>query len=464
MMTRTEKNAAAQPDFFKPLLRDIVDPGHPMVRLADAIDWKSFEDGLAGAFCENNGRPSAPVRLMVALQYLKFAAGLSDDAVLEQWLENPYWQYFTGGVCFEHEPPADQATMSRWRSRLGASGAETLLAESIGAGLRGGFIKKSDLARVNVDTTVQEKNIRFPTDARLYDRMRGRLVKAAGENGVTLRQSYGRVAKKALRAQSGHAKAGQFKRARKATKKLKSFLGRVVRDIRRKCPGPGESLQELLTLADRLLRQERHDKNKLYSVHEPQVECICKGKAHKKYGSGVKAGLVTSSRSNWIVGARAFPGNPYDGHTLAPALEQTARIIGFEPEMAVCDLGYRGHNYEGPCDIQVVNRYRRVSKTLARWWNRRSAIEPVIGHVKSGHRMERNHLRGELGDEINVIFAAAGFNLRKLLRAFARFLRCFPAAAPRPAGCPQAVRLPPGLWPSLSPAAAARRLQAAVAA
>lgn len=423
MLTRSDNGIQNQPDLFKPFLRDIVSPRHAMVKLADSIDWQSFEDGLSACFCADNGRPSCPVRLMVALQYLKYASGMSDEAVLDEWLENPYWQYFTGGVYFEHSYPTDQSTMSRWRKKLSKCGAEKLLEESLKTGLREGFIKKSELTRVNVDTTVQEKAIRYPTDARLYDRMRERLVKEARKNGVALRQTYERVGKKMLRAQSGYAKANQFKRARKATKKLKTYLGRVVRDLERKCPAPENNLHELLLLANRLLSQKRTDKNKLYSVHEPQVECIGKGKAHKKFEFGVKVGLVTTSRTNWIVGAEAYPGNPYDGHTLKQALAQTSRLLGTEPKMAICDLGYRGHNYEGDCDVQVVNRFRkRVSKSLAKWWNRRSAIEPVIGHVKQEHRMDRNRLGGRMGDELNVIFAAVGFNIRKLLRAYALFL------------------------------------------
>lgn len=422
-MTKSSNSGEVQSHLFKPLLRDIVSSNHAMVRLADAIDWKSFEDGLDECFCSDNGRPSCSVRLMVGLHYLKYASGMSDESVLAEWLENPYWQYFTGEIYFEHEYPTDQSSMSRWRKKLAKSGAEKMLEESLKTGLREGFIKKTDLNRVNVDSTVQEKAVRYPTDARLYDRMRERLVKSARQNDVELRQTYDRISKKVLRSQSGYAKANQFKRARKATKRLKTFLGRVVRDIERKISHPDAELQRLIELGRRLLTQKKTDRNKLYSVHEPQVECIGKGKAHKKFEFGTKVGLVTSAKTNWIVGAEAYSGNPYDGHTLKSALSQTAKILGNEPEMAICDLGYRGHNYEGECNIQVVNRFRkRVSKSLCRWWNRRSAIEPVIGHCKSEHRMDRNQLRGKLGDELNVIFAAAGFNFRKLLRAFALFL------------------------------------------
>ncbi|OQA86892.1 MAG: hypothetical protein BWY31_01109 [Lentisphaerae bacterium ADurb.Bin242] len=437
MMTKSSSCGGIQSHLFKPLLRDIVSPHHAMVKLADTIDWRSFEDGLEECFCADNGRPSCPVRLMVALHYLKYASGMSDEAVLDEWLENPYWQYLSGGIYFEHDYPTDQSSLSRWRKKLAKSGAEKMLEESLKTGLRSGFIKKTELKRVNVDSTVQEKAIRYPTDARFYDRMRERLVKSARNHGIELRQTYERVGKKILRSQSGYARANQFKRARKATKRLKTCLGRVVRDIERKAADPVPELAKLLKLGHRLLSQKKSDQQKLYSIHEPQVECIGKGKAHKKFEFGTKVGLVTTAKTNWIVGAEAYPGNPYDGHTLKSVLEQTSKLLGHEPEMAICDLGYRGHNYEGNCNVQVVNRFRkRVPGSLCRWWNRRSAIEPVIGHVKAEHRMERNSLKGRLGDELNVIFAAAGFNFRKLLRAFTLFLCLIFKFAFFPSACP----------------------------
>ena len=392
------------------------------MKLADAIDWDRFHDGMIPAFSVDKGRTSLPVRLMVGLHYLKYTYDLSDEAVLEEWFQNPYWQYFTGGEYFEHELPVNSSSMTRWRKYLKKSGAKKMLDESIKTGLREGFIKRAELKRVNVDTTVQEKNVRFPTDARLYDRMREKLVRSAETQGIELRQSYRRVGPRALRKQSGYARARQMRRARRQTAKLKTYLGRVIRDIERKMTRPEAQMAELLQRGKRLLGQERSDKNKLYSVHEPHVECIAKGKAHKRYEFGCKVGFVTASKTNWILGALAFHGNPYDGHTLKTALAQAQSITGVAPEKAICDLGYRGHNYEGDCDIQIVNRYRKkIAKKIRRLWKRRSAIEPVIGHVKEEHRLDRNRLKGTDGDELNAIFAGAGFNIKKLLRAFALF-------------------------------------------
>ena len=422
MIAKKETPESGQRHLYKPFLKEIVWLGHSLVKLADAIDWDRFHDGMIPTFSVDKGRTSLPVRLMVGLHYLKYAYDLSDEEVLEQWLQNPYWQYFTGGEYFEHELPVNSSSMTRWRKYLKKAGAKKMLDESIKTGLREGFIKRVDLKRVNVDTTVQEKNIRFPTDARLYDRMREKLVSAAEKQGIELRQSYRRVGPRALRKQSGYIRARQMRRARRQTAKLKTYLGRVIRDIERKIKRPEARMSELLERGKRLLAQERSDKNKLYSVHEPHVECIAKGKAHKRYEFGCKVGFVTASKTNWILGALAFHGNPYDGHTLESALAQAASISGVVPEKAICDLGYRGHNYKGDCDIQIVNRYRKkTTRKIRSLWKRRSAIEPVIGHVKEEHRLDRNRLKGIDGDELNVFFAGSGFNIRKLLRAFALF-------------------------------------------
>ena len=418
-ITENEKN---QGDLFRVMLRDVVDRKHPLVILANSINWDFIEKKLAPLFCTNNGRPALAVRMITGLLYLKNAYNLGDEALLENWLENPYWQYFTGGVLFEHEIPFDSSNMTNWRKRIGEEGIEELLKEIISTAIRLGFIKIPELKKVNVDTTVQEKNIRFPTDARLYDRLRERLVKEAKCTGIDLRQSYERVAKKALHKQSSYARANQFKKARKQTKKLKICLGRVSRDIRRKMNTPRPILEKLLTLSDKVLSQERNSKNKIYSIHETEVECISKGKPHKKYEFGCKVGFVTTAASNWILGAKAFHGNPYDGHTLNASIEQAHRITGIELEQAICDMGYRKHDYEGKCNVQIVNRYRKkIPRAIRKLWKRRSAIEPVIGHVKNDNRMNCNRLKGKLGDKVNAILSACGFNFRKLLRAIALF-------------------------------------------
>lgn len=269
-------------DLFKSRLDQMIDLNHPIAKLSNIIDWISFEKKFGSLYRPDFGRPGLPIRLLVGLTYLSRVYDFSDEAVVETWLENPYWQYFCGFEYFQHKFPLDPSSLVRWRKRIGTEGMEFLLEQTLQTAMRSKRLTKRHFDKVNVDTTVQEKNITFPTDARLYHRCRERLVKEARRNGVELRQSYVRIGKKILLRQSNYACARQFKRARSQTKRLKTLLGRVVRDIRRKCTPTG-MLNDLLQRADRLLLQERKSKNKLYSIHEPSVECIAKGKAHKHY-------------------------------------------------------------------------------------------------------------------------------------------------------------------------------------
>ena len=267
-----------QLDLFKIELDRIVNSGHPLVKLARQMNWAEFDKQFETHFSEE-GRPAIATRLMVALHYLKYSHDLSDEDTIALWVENPYWQYLSGRQHFEHKFPIDPSSMTRWRARVGVAGAETLLSQTILTAVKQGYLKRTQLAKVSVDTTVQTKDIRFPTDSRLYDRMRERLVKSAMTENIDLRQSYERVGKKTLRRQQSYAHARQFKRASKETRKLKTILGRVARDIERKMEKPSEVLKEQLILAKRLMEQKRDSKNKIYSIHEPNVECIAKGKA-----------------------------------------------------------------------------------------------------------------------------------------------------------------------------------------
>ena len=281
------------------------------------------------------------------------------------------------------------------------------------------------MAHVNVDTTVQEKAIAYPTDAKLMFTMLAKLADAARLRGIELRQSYKRVSKRALVMQNRYRHARQHRRAKRELKKLKTWLGRVIRDIERKRPKPYADLKDLLAMARRLHAQERHTKNKLYSLHAPEVECISKGKAHKRYEFGCKVSVVSTSRDNWIVGVRAHHGNPYDGHTLSEALDTMERLTGLRACHAHVDKGYRGHGYEGKTQIHLPGKgrgKRRQTRSERKWQRRRSAVEPLIGHVKHDNRMDRNYLLGRDGDRMNAILAACGYNLRKLLRLLLRLL------------------------------------------
>jgi IS5 family transposase len=297
---------------------------------------------------------------------------------------------------------------------------EKLLTETLSTAKREQALKESEIKRVNVDTTVQEKAIAFPTDARLYHKARRALVRAAGSAGITLRQSYARVGKHALARQGRYARAKQMKRARRETKRVRLYLGRVIRDIQRKCAKPAAQLKLLLERSQRIFQQQRHDTKKLYSVHAPEVECLAKGKAHKPYEFGCKVAVVTTSKTNWVVAIDAVHENPYDGATLSPAIKQVERMTAVRPEAAFVDRGFKGTAHH-PEDVSLyVSGRKRLTRTWKAVLRRRSAIEPVIGHLKQDHRMERNHLQGRDGDRINALLTGCGFNLRKLWRFFKR--------------------------------------------
>ncbi len=416
MKPKRSKQENPQSNLFQSELINMINPSHSLVKLSKTIDWGKLDELLGKSYCIDNGRPAISTRLMISLHYLKYTFDLSDEDVLDGWVENPYWQYFSGMKYFEHELPIHPSSMTRWRKRIGETGAEELLKQTIEAGLKLKAIKRTQLKRVNIDTTVQEKDIRFPTDARLYDRARERLVEAAKKEGIKLRQNYNRLSKYHLLRQSRYVHAKQMKRAKKSTKKLRTFLGRVIRDIERKCPKLSEELAQLLETGKRIHEQERHDKNKVYSVHEPVVDCISKGKAHKRYEFGNKVSVATTSRGCWFVAAKAFHGNPYDGHTLEATFEQLEKIAR-PPEHAFVDRGYRGFTYDGPIQVHIDKKRRgRTPKSLWKWMKRRAAVEPSIGHLKQEHRMDRNRLKGVVGDQINAVLSAAGMNFRKLMR------------------------------------------------
>ena len=415
-----------QEEIFKTRLDRICDEGHPLYILSRKIQWSEFDKSFGGFYSEGQGRPAKPTRLMVGLHYLKHAFDLSDEEVVFQWVENPYWQFFCGGEYFEHELPIDPSLMTKWRKRLKSGGMEKLLAETIQTGLQTQALKPSSFARLNVDTTVQEKAVTFPTDAKLYYRMLMKLVKTAKAGGLELRQSWTRSAKRSLIMQGRYAHARQMRRAKKEIKKLKTYLGRVTRDIGRKLLERKElekPFAPLLAMARRLFVQKRDDKNKLYSLHAEEVECISKGKAHKKYEFGCKVSVATTSKDNFVVGIQALPGNPYDGHTLREAVSQAERLAGIAAKELFVDRGYRGHDYEGKALVHVARQgLSKVKGSLRKWLKRRSAIEPVIGHMKNDGRLGRNYLLGVEGDKINALLCGAGHNIRKLLAWLLFFL------------------------------------------
>ncbi len=414
MMKNTDANPANTPLPLAPQLN----AQHPLLKLAQAIDWSYFEREFSNLSTAEPGRPSLPARLLVGLHYLKALYNESDESVVAKWIENPYWQFFCGEQYFQHDLPCHPTTLVKWRQRVGADGMEKLLKQILQTAQQQQALQPADIKRVIVDTTIQEKAIAFPTDARLYDKARRSLVREARKQQLKLRQSYVRLGKRALFKQSRYAAAQQGRRAQKETRRLRTYLGRVIRDIERKLAKPLKAMKELLVSARRIYQQKKQDSRKLYSLHAPEVECIAKGKVHKKYEFGCKVAVVTTNESNWIVGIEAKAGNPYDGATLAPSLLQVEKLTGVKPKEAYVDQGFRGSDHH-PKGVEVyISGKRKLRGKLKQLLKRRSAIEPVIGHGKNDHGLGRNYLRGETGDRVNALLSGCGFNLRKLLRFF----------------------------------------------
>ena len=408
-----------QDDLLRPRLVDMIDLRHELAKLAELIDWDFFEAEWAGFFPSTTGRPATPPRLVAGLLYLQHAYRLSDEAVVARWVENPYYQHFTGETFFQHRPPIDPSSLVRWRKRIGEDGVEWLLTKTIEAGLKSGAVDGDSLGRVAVDTTVMEKNIAHPTDARLYEKARRQLVALAVEGGIDLRQNYNRLAPPLAMQVGRYAHAKQFRRMRKALKKLKGYAGRVLRDIRRQLQDIPEGafrerVLDKLYLVGRLLAQTPKSHGKIYALHEPEVDCISKGKARVRYEFGTKVSIATTIDEGFVVGMRALPGNPYDGHTLAEALEQVEILTDRKPTLAVVDRGYRGHGIEAT-RVLISGTRRGLTPQLAKLLKRRSAIEPEIGHMKSDGRLSRCPLKGTIGDAIFAVLCGCGHNLRKIL-------------------------------------------------
>jgi len=418
-------------DLFRARLENIIDMKNPLVRLAHRVDWIGL-DAAYGAHYAEAGRPGVPTRMMVGLHILKHVHDLSDEAVCERWVYDPYFQYFCGEVYFQHVFPHDRSSMTRWRQRIGADALTTLLQESLSVAHTSGALKPEHCRRVTVDTTVQEKAIAFPTDAKLVYGSIVRLAALARRHGVKLRQSYIRVAKQALIMHGRYAHAKQFRRRNARLRFLNKRLGRIIRDIRRKIGGD-DRLEEAFAMplqqAEAVIRQQSRKRGqKIYALHAPEVECIGKGKAHKPYEFGCKVSIATTNARSpggmFVLHAKAFHGNPYDGHTLGTVVRELERITGIEPERIYVDKGYKGHDAPNPFRVYRSGQKRGVFGQIKRELKRRSAIEAVIGHMKTDGRLGRNFLKGREGDRINAILAAVGHNFRLLINWF-RLLLCF---------------------------------------
>ena len=339
--------------------------------------------------------------------------------MLARWVENPYFQHFTGEAFFQHQLPIHPSSLSRWRGRIGEEGVEWLLTKTIEAGRASGAVQERSLSKIAVDTTVMEKAIAHPTDSRLYEKARRSLVMLAQKAGIRLRQNYNRLAPRLAARVGRHAHARQFRRMRKVLRTLKGYTGRVLRDLGRTLgaipEGPLRTrIEQRIALVTRMLRQTPKSAGKIYALHEPEVDCIAKGKARVRYGFGAKVGVAATLAGGFVVGMRSMPGNPYDGHTLADALQQVETLTGRCPSLAVVDRGYRGHRVQGT-QVLISGTRRGLTPRLGKPLRRRSAIESEIGHMKSDGRLARCALKGTIGDALFAVLCGCGHNIRKIL-------------------------------------------------
>lgn len=393
-------------------LSDQLDQKHPLYQLANAINWNIFDDAFKEHYSEKMGAPAKPIRLMVSLLILKYVRNLSDENLVEHWAENCYYQYLSGEQHFQSHLPCVPTELIAFRKRIGEAGMELILKESI-------RINKSDDndtagAVVSVDTTVQEKNITYPTDDKLYKKIIKKCWTIADKESIDLRQSYTRSVKKLSCLQRFKTRKNGSKQARKANKKIQIIAGRLVREIARKLPleGLGTYLP-MLKLFQRVLSQKRGDTDKIYSLHEPNVKCYSKGKEHKKFEFGSKASVLIDQASGIIMGALNFTQSLHDSKTLPEVLEQYERLNGQEAKEVFVDRGYKGIKQYKASKIYVPIPDKNITKNQRQKHSRRAAIEPVIGHLKQDYRLCRNYLKGIFGDNINIILAAAAMNFKR---------------------------------------------------
>lgn len=389
---------------------------HPLFILANEINWSVFEEAFAPLYCLNNGRPAKPIRMMVGLLILKHLRNVSDESIVEQWAENNYYQYFCGELNFMPKLPCEASELVHFRKRIGESGIELIFKESLRVNGKDAYEQ-----HISVDTTVQEKNITYPTDSKLHRKIINKCQAISKKSGLKKRQSYTFTLKKLGIDQRFRNHPKNRGKARKADRKVKTIAGRLVRELERNLPPDAHSTE--IELFKRVLDQKRTDKSKVYSLHEPEVQCISKGKEHKKYEFGNKVSIVYTQNTGVIVGAMGFR-NEYDGHTLEKALNQHEQLTGKRAKSATVDRGYQGKSKIGETEINIPKPFnnKKLSKhkqtKLRKGFKRRAAIEPTIGHLKSDHRLNRNFYKGIFGDNINIMLAAAAFNFKRMINKY----------------------------------------------
>lgn len=414
-----KKNSENQSSLFFSL-EDTLNPKHPFFILARNIDWMMFEREFSKHYCTDNGRPAKPIRLMTGLLIIKHLRNISDESVVEQWSENIYYQYFCGNHEFVSGAPCAASELVHFRHRIGEQGIELILKESIR--ING---DDADDPNVSVDTTVQEKNITFPTDNKLHRKIIKKCLKMVEREQLPVRQTYRQTLKRLSIDQRFRNHPRNRAKARKADRKLKTIAGRLVRELGRNLPEDSKWRTQL-ALFEKILTQKRDSNDKIYSLHEPETKCISKGKEHKKYEFGNKASFAKTT-TGVIVGAKGFR-NEFDGHTLDLTLEQVERLVGKRPAQAAVDRGYKGSDKEGPTKVLIPKPFNNATQSkhhqqkLKKAHRERASIEPVIGHLKTDHRMDRNFYKGIVGDNMNIMLAAAAFNFKRMMNKWKKAL------------------------------------------
>ncbi len=407
-----------QKSFLMQTLEEQCDPRHPLRKLGATLPWKEMEAMFASRY-SNTGRPAKPIRLMISLLLLKQMHDLSDQAVVQRWVENPYWQHFSGMEHFQWELPCDPSDLVYFRHRIGPEGVEQLL--GISAKLHGEAAQEPQLV---IDSTVQEKNITHPVDSKQYGKIIQHCWKLADDHGIKLRRSYGKELKQCVRMQRFHRDKQQRQKADKGVRRMQTIAGTLVRELTRKLPAQvAHELEPRFALYQRVLQQKRSDGDKIYSLHEPHVYCVAKGKTTKKYEFGTKASLAMTKTGGIIVAAVAHATNQYDGHTLPEVLAKAQLVQQKVPKAVIVDRGYRGQKWVGRTEVlapgpRAKGQSKRRTQQLRQCFRRRAAIEPVISHLKADYRMSRCLLKGFAGDQINLAMAAVAWNLNKWLRLF----------------------------------------------
>jgi len=404
-----------QQNMFNSTLKQILNPRHTLVHLAEEIPWEEFEQEFANLY-SHTGTPAKPIRLMVSLLILKQLKNLGDETIIKEWVQNPYFQYFSGYSEFQWEIPCDPSDLVHFRKRLGKAGVEKILQISIKIQPAKDLRRATD--EICLDTTAQEKNITYPTDVKLRKKVIDKCVKIAKKEGIVLRQSYKRTAKKLVLAQRFAHHPRNYKKAQAAKRKLKTIAGRLVRELLRKLPeGQLSVYRQELDLFTRAINQQKSDKDKIYSLHEPGVACIAKGKVAKKFEFGSKVSVATSKNRNIVLGVVNFKGNPHDSKTIEATLQQVERLTEKKVQKAIVDRGYKTKKQFGTTEIIAPKPSKEPAKKAAyrKRFRRRAAIEPIISHIKNQYRMDRNFLKGEIGDIINATMAGAAFNYKRWL-------------------------------------------------